>query len=177
MKFTKEAKRLLVVLLLVLALSVVWVSPALGATTADVSITFTLQAIAVSDNATTWACGTIAPSSTPATATSYVGVTNTSNVQTDITISVTSATWTTAGTAYTHAEDATPGEDTVGLKASKGTGAFDVVVKFSSPNYIYENCPATTNFDYELKLYAPTSTTEETPTEHTNTVRITAVSG
>src|SRR3990172_4012834 len=121
-------KRFLVTLLLILAMTLVWVTPALAATDADVTMTYTVEYLAITDNVTTIDFGTLATSATPTTLTSFVGITNDASVQVDATIGVTGATW-TGGTAHTHSNTATPGADTVGLKASRGTGAFDVIVK------------------------------------------------
>lgn len=163
-----------VVLALILILTLA--TPAFAATTADVTVTFTPQSVAIADDQASYDFGTQDASATPYTATDWCEITNTSNVQTDITIAVTGNTW-TGGNAYTHDDTATPGADTVGLKANRdGTwGVGDVIVKYSSPNYIYENCPATTNFSYGLKLYVPTSFSDYV--EKTNTVRVSAAAG
>lgn len=150
--------------------------PVYAQTTADVTVTFSPGIIAISDNVTTYGFGTVLEGSTTNTTTSYVGITNTSTVQTDITIGVTGATW-TGGTAYTHSDTATAGADTVGLKTNRGGtwGTGDIIVKYASPNYIYENCPATTNFTYGLSLLAPTTCSDSVA--KSNTVRITAAAG
>lgn len=154
----------------------VWGSTVSAATDADVTITFTPAYIAITDNATAYDFGTVATSSTSNTTTDQVGITNTSSVQTDITIGVVNATW-TGGNAYTHDDTATPGADTVGMNAQRGGvwGANVVIVKNASPNYIYENCPATTDFDYGLSLLAATSHSDGV--EKTNDVRISAAAG
>ena len=66
---------------------------------------------------------------------------------------------------------------TAGLKANRGGswGTGDIIVKFASPNYIYENCPITTDYSFGLKLWAPTVFTDGA--QKTITVRITAVAG
>ena len=117
--------------------------------------------------------GVVAESTTPYTATDYFTITNNSTMQTDQTISVTSATW-TGGVTWTHSDTATAGSDTAGLKANKdGTwGVSDVIVKYSSPNYISENCSANTSYSFGLKLISPTVFTDGV--EKTITVRITA---
>ena len=101
--------------------------------------------------------GVVAESTTPYTATDYFTITNNSTMQTDQTISVTSANW-TGGVTWTHSDTATAGSDTAGLKANKdGTwGVGDVIVKYSSPNYICENCTANTSYSFGLKLISPT---------------------
>lgn len=167
-------KRYLISLILVMVLALGWSIPALAATTADVTVTATGEYIAISDNVVAYDFGTVAASSTTDMPTSWIGITNTSSVQTDQAISVTGATW-TGGIPWTHSDTATAGADTVGLKASKGTGAFNVVVKNAAPNYIAENQAATTSYDYELELLAPTSYSDGV--QKTNTVRITAAAG
>ena len=166
------------ILSIVLALSLILIPavPAFAATTADVTVTFTPQSIAIADNQASYDFGTQDASATPYTATDWCTITNTSNIQTDITIAVTGNTW-TGGNAYTHSDTCTPGADTVGLSSNRGGtwGVGDVIVKYASPNYIYENCPATTDFDYGLKLYVPTSFSDYV--EKTNTVRVSAAAG
>lgn len=169
-------KRFILSLVLALVLILGTAAAVSAATTADVTITFTPATIDISDDAAEYDFGAVTDSSEPYTPTDEVAITNNSNIQTDITISVTAATW-TGGNAFTHSDTATPGADTVGLKSNRGGswGSGDVIVKYSSPNYIYEDCPASTNFDYGLKLYAQTSASDAV--EKTNTVRISAAAG
>jgi hypothetical protein len=171
-----KSLNILIAFIFAIAMTIMFAIPTLGATTADVTVTATPEYIAIADNATTCDFGTVAASSSTNTSTSYIAITNTSSVQTDITVAVTGATW-TGGTPWTHSDTATAGADTVGLKANRaGTwGTGDVIVKNASPNYIYENCPATTNFNYGLALIAPTSFSDGV--QKTNTVRVTAVAG
>lgn len=159
-------------MLLVVGLAV----PALAATDADVDVTATPAYIAISDNATSYDFGVVSASSTPSTSTSYVAITNNSTVQTDITISVTTASW-AGGVTWTHSETATPGADTAGLESNRG-GTWDVgdvIVKNAAPNYIYENAPALISFNYGLQLIAPTSFSDGV--EKSITVRVSAVAG
>ena len=170
-------KRLLLSTLLALLFVLVPTTAILAATDADVTVTYTVEYLDITDNVTTIDFGTVSTSTTADTTTSHVGITNSSSVQTDATIGVTGSTW-TGGTAHTHSDTATPGADTVGLKANRGGtwGAGDVIVKYNATwNYIYEDCPATTDFDYGLKLWTPTSTSDGV--EKTNTVRVTIVAG
>jgi hypothetical protein len=163
---------LLMAALLIIGLAVP-ILPMLGATTADVTLTATFAFVGITDNQTSYDFGVVAASSSTNTSTTQVALTNTSTVQTDMTIAVTGATW-TGGTAWTHSDTATAGVDTVGLRAGRATVA-DVIVKNTSPNYIYENCPASTNFTYGLQLLAPTSGTDGV--QKTNTLRVTAAQG
>jgi len=164
---------LLMALLLIVGLAL----PVVAATTADVTLTATFAFVGISDNDTAYDFGVVAAGSTTNTTAGVAqfAITNTSTVKTDMTISVTDATW-TGGTAWTHSDTATAGADTVGLRAGKTAGTVaDVIVKNAAPNYIYENCPASTNFTYGLQLLAPTSGTDGV--QKTNTLRITAAQG
>ena len=131
---------------------------------------------AITVNPTIYDFGIVAESTTPYTATNYFTITNSSAIQTDQTIGVTTSTW-SGGITWTHSDTATPGTDTAGLKANRGGswGTGDVIIKYSSPNYIYENCPATTNYDFGLKLWTPTVLNDGV--EKSITVRITASAG
>jgi hypothetical protein len=140
-----------VTLLLVVAI------PVVAATTSVVTVTFTSTSIVLGTTTpNSWAAGNIADSGTAETATGYFTTDNTSNVATDVTISVENATW-IGGSAYTHAEDGNPGASTVGLKASPNTGAFNIIVKNASPNNLVASQTANTDIVWELKLWAPTS--------------------
>lgn len=150
-----------------------------AATTADFTVTATGEYIAITDNATSYAFGTGAASSTANTSVVYIGITNTSSVQTDMTIAVT-GNWTSAGTGWTHDNTGTPGANTAAMLASQnGTwGVSDVIVEeitLGTPNNLYENCPADTNFGYGVGLHWPTSFDDGD--ENSNTVRVTAAAG
>lgn len=164
-------KRLIIGILVALMLALAPATGVMAATTADQTVTFTFAYIAIADNVTSYDFGVVAASSTTETPAGYVGIDNTSSVQTDQTISVTGATW-TGGAAFAHSESATPGADTVGLKANRSG---DVIVKNASPNNIYENCPATTDYTYKLILLAPTTGSDGV--QKTNTVRVSAAAG
>ena len=172
-------KRILTTLIAILAL-LVWVMPALPAfadTTADVTVTATPAYIAVSDNLASYDFGVVAASSTQQTETTHIGITNTSTVQTDITILTTGNF--TGGVGWTVSNTATPGADTAGLKSNRGGtwGAGDVIIEEAggTPNYIYENCAALTDFDYGIQLLAPSSFSDGV--QKSVTVRISAVAG
>jgi len=150
-------KKYLVSLLLALALVIGQAIPALAATDADITVTATPAYVAIADNATDYDFGIVATSTNYTTSTDLVAITNTSTVQTDITVSVTTNTW-SGGVTWAHSETATAGVDTVGLVSNNSTfGVSDVIVKFAAPNNIYENCPAGISFSYGLKLVAPSS--------------------
>jgi hypothetical protein len=170
-------RKVLLSLAIALLLVLVPVIPAFAATTADVTVTATpASVIAITDNATGAAFGEVADGATVQTTTAYIHINNTSNVQVDMTISVTTSTW-AGGVTWTHDDTGSPGADTAGLKANRGGtwGVGDVVVKNVSPLFIYENCPAGTDFDYGLQLLVPTSTTDVV--EKSNTVRVSAAAG
>lgn len=169
-------KKYILSILLALALILMPSVPAFAATTADVTVTATPAYVAIADNQTSYDFGVVAVSTTPSTSTEWCGITNTSTVQTDITISVTGATW-SGGVTWTHSDTCTPGADTAGLKTNRGGtwGVSDIIIKNAAPEYIYENCPALTDFDYGIKLWTPTSYTDGVEKE--NTVRVSAAAG
>ena len=172
--------RYLVAFLAILSL-VLFPTAVSAATDADVTVTYTIEYLNITDNATTCAFGGVALSSTSNTSTSFVAITNNSTIQVDAYIGVTGATWTGA-TPHTHADDAVPGANTVGLLANKGGtwGTGDVIVKYGGGTYatwnlISENLAADADFTYGLGLQAPTSSDDAVEKE--NTVRVTIVSG
>ncbi len=172
-------KKQLVSIGLALALLLVMVTPVQAATTADVTVTATPSYIAIADNTTAInfnTYGSIVESATVDTPQALVGITNTSSIQTDMTIAVVNDTW-TGGTVWTHSNTATAGADTIGLYSSNNTGAYGIVVQTlsGSPQFIYENAPAGQNFSYELRLKVPTSFSDGV--QKTNTVRVTAAAG
>ncbi len=168
-------KKLLAILLALVA-TLAYAIPVSAATTADITVTATPAYVAISCDQTTYDFGTVATSATPSTTTSWATITNSSSIQTDQTIGVTSATW-AGGVTWTHSDTATPGANTVGMLSNKGGtwGVSDVIVKFSSPNYIAENQAATTNYSFGIKLLAPTSFTDGV--QKSNTVRVSAAAG
>lgn len=165
--------------ILVLALLLLPVAPAIAATTADVTVTATPSFIAITDNVSSYDFGSVAASSTTNSSVAHIGITNTSSIQTDITIAVTTANW-SGGTEWTHDNTATAGADTAGMNSARTawTAGNTVIVESSvtgTPNYIYENCAASTNFTYGISLKAPTSFSDGT--QKSITLRIEAVSG
>lgn len=175
----KEVKAIRVILTFLLVFGVLMAMPAQGvlaATTADISVNATPAFVGISCNVSTYNFGTVAASSTTNTSTSYFGITNSSTVQTDQTISVTTASW-SGGPGWTHNDSGTPGDNATAIKANKagswGTG--DVIVKNAAPNYIAENQTATTDYAFGLGLWAPTVLYDGA--EKTITVRISAAQG
>ena len=161
---------ILVALLLVL----VPVSLVGAATTADVTVSATPQFVSVSVSPTSYGFGSVATSANYSTSTGYFTITNGSSVQTDQTIAVVNSTW-VGGIAWTHSDTGTPDADTAALYSSKNTGAWNIIVKNASPNYIAENQAATTNYQFELRLCTPTSFSDGVL--KSNVVRVTAVAG
>jgi hypothetical protein len=145
-----------------------------AATTADITVNATPQFVGISVSPTTYAFGSIAVSTNYSTSTGYFTLTNASTVQTDQTIAVVNTTW-LGGIAWTHSDAGTPNSDTIAMYASKNTGAFNIIVKQAAPNYIYENCPASTNYQFELRIMSPTSFSDGIV--KSNTVRISAAAG
>ena len=170
-------KKLFLSFVLALTLVLLPVIPALAATSADVTITVTLEHIELSDNATSYDFGTVALSAEPYTATDYVGVTNDSTVTIDVEIYVVNDTWTGGANAWTHSDTATAGADTIGAKANAGGtwGVSDVTIKKSgsSPDLIEDDLGGPgDDFDYGIKLYCPTSDTDHV--QKTNDIRVEA---
>jgi len=167
--------RLAVVLSLVVALFLMVPMVASAATTANITVNATPAFVGISCNVASYDYGVVAASSTTNTTTSYFGITDSSTVQTDQTIGVT-GNW-TGGTGWTHAEDGNAGADTAGLLANlAGTwGVSDIIVKYASPNYIYENNTAGNDYAFGLGLQAPTSYSDGA--EKTVTVQVTASQG
>lgn len=173
-------KRILVGILLALVLVVTLVAPAFAATTADITVTVTPQVVSITVDPTSHDFSTQAVSATPSTITTYFTIDNTSNVQTDQTIGVTSATWEGGTYDWTHAEDAAPGNQTVGVKANKGGtwGTGDIIVKNASPLDIATDQAANTDYSFGLKMWVPTVfSASDTGTQKSNTVQVSAAAG
>ena len=151
-------------------------SAVIASPNADITVYATPESISITVDPVTYNFTFVALSATPSTTTSYFTIDNTSNTQTDQTISVTTTTW-AGGVNWTHSETATPGADTAGLKANQGGswGSGDVIVRNGSPLYIAENQTADTDFSFGLKLWAPISFGDYL--QKSITVRVTAVTG
>lgn len=171
-----KMKRLLLSLVLSLMLATGFVTSALAATDADVTVTATPAYVAISSDQSSYDFGVVAASSTPSTTTIWATITNPSTVQTDQTISVTTSSW-SGGVTWTHSDTNTPGADTAGMLTNRGGtwGVGDIIVKNAAPNFIYENAPASTGYSFGLLLTAPTSFTDGV--QKSITVRVTAVAG
>lgn len=116
---------------------------------------------AITVSPATYNFGVVIESSTPSTTTSYFTITNTSTMITNNTIGVTTSTW-SGGVTWAHSETATAGSNQAGLLSNKGGtwGTGDVIVKYTSPNTIAANQAANTNWNFGLKLIAPTAFTD-----------------
>lgn len=170
-KFTRIIAALLILIAVIIPTTTVS-----AATTQDITVTATPAYVSISCNQTDLDYGVVAANITSNTTTNWATIDNTSTVQTDQTIGVTTSTW-AGGVTWTHSDTCTVAEDTAGMKANKnGTwGTGDVIVKYSSPNYIAENQAADTDYYFGLSLWTPESFTDGV--EKTITVRISAVSG
>ncbi len=132
---------------------------------------------AITVSPTTYDFGAIVEGSTTNTTTTYFTINNTSTMQTDQTISVTTANW-TGGVGWTHSDTATAGENQVGMKANKGGtwGTGDVIVKYNAVwNDIATNQAANTDYQFGLSLIAPTEFTDGVQKQIV--IRITAAAG
>jgi hypothetical protein len=166
----KRFTRVILPILIAVVLSGITPILAMAATTSTVTVTFTPQSLVAGvTTPNSWAIGFVADSATAQTATGYFSTANTSNCVTDWAISC-GATW-TGGTAFTHSDTATAGADTVGLKASPNTGAFDKIIKNTSPVDVATSVAASTAVVWEAKFYAPTSHSDAV--QKTNTIVMT----
>lgn len=163
-------------LLTVLSFFLLWASPALAATTADVTVTASPSYISIAATNTTYDFGAVIESSVTNTATAYFPIVNSCSVQSDQTISAVTGNW-TGGTEWIHSDTATAGIVTAGLSANQegAWGVGDIIVKNAAPNFIAENQAATTNYSFGLQLYAPTVFHDGA--QKTMVVRISAVVG
>ena len=141
-----------------------------------IEVNYTADAVAITVSPTSYGFGLVDESTTTNTTTNYFTIDNTSGVQTDQTISVTTTTW-SGGITWTHSDTATSGTDTAGLKANKGGtwGIGDVIIKYTSPNFIAENQAALTDYSFGLSLISPT--VHNDGVQKTIVVRVTAVAG
>ena len=146
-----------VTLLTALSFLLLWASPALAASTADVTVTALPSYISITATNTTYDFGAVLEGSYTNTTTAYFPIVNACSVQSDQTIAAVTGNW-TGGSGWIHSDTATPGIVTVGLQANQegAWGAGDVVVQNAVPQFIAENQAATTNYSFGLNLLAPT---------------------
>lgn len=143
-------------------------------TTANVTVNATPAFVSITVNLTGYSFGVVSASTNYSTGQGQFEITNASTVQTDQTIAMTSDTW-SGGVTWAHNDAGTPGEDEVAMYASQDTGVFNIIIKYSSPNYIAENQAATTDYTFEIRMMAPTSFTDGVLKE--NTVQVSAAAG
>lgn len=159
-KIRKIWKSLVAGLPLVTALAffLLWASPALAASTADVTVTATSSYISIVATNDTYNFGAVTAGGVTNSTTDYFEIVNSCSVQSDQTISAVTGNW-TGGTGWIHDDTATAGVVTAGLSSNQdGTwGVSDIIVKNASPNFIAENQAATTDYSFGLQLYAPTA--------------------
>jgi len=136
----------------------------------DVTITFTPAYLDISNTPSSWDVGTVNTSTNYTTGQGYFTCTNSSSVAGNLTISAVNATW-LGGSASTHSDTATAGANTVGLTSSNNTGAYDIIVKNTSPNHLYEDLGAGIDVDWELKFVSATSWVDAV--EKSNAARLT----
>ncbi len=142
----------------VVALLIISAVPAMAATTQDVTVTADPIFVSISNSPNTYDFGAVATSSTPSTTSNYFTIDNTSDVATNISISVTTAAW-SGGAGWTHSDTATAGVDTAGLKSGTG-GTNDIIVKNASPNNLVSSLAADTDYTWNMQLITPTSFTD-----------------
>ena len=129
----------------------------------------------ISVSPTSYNFGAVQEGSTTNTTTSYFTITNTSSIQTDQTISVTTTTW-SGVEGWLHNDSGIPGDNATAILSNNTTwGVTDIIVKNAAPNFIRENLPASTSYSFGLGLWAPTVLYDGS--EKTITVRISAVQG
>jgi hypothetical protein len=167
----------LIGLLTVLFFILMLATPAFALTTADVTVNATPAYVSIAVNNATYSFGVINTSSITNTSIGYFVIDNTSTVQTDQTIAVVNATWNSAGTGWTHDDNCTQGDNTAGMKATKGVawGTSDVLVQKVTPEYIAENQALNTDYSFGLSLWAPTIFTDSNI--NSMVVRVTAAAG
>ena len=147
----------MLVAIMALALMPVAVS---AATTAGVTISATPTFISIALNVSTFNFSTVTADTDEDTTTGYFGVTDSSTVTVNTTIQCNS-TWTGGGNNW--AWDVA-GENQGLIKASNGTGAYDVVIAAIDTEYSLNiSGVAGTNFVFELELDAPSSFTYGDP--------------
>ncbi len=147
-------------LVVAVSLFLVSVSPAVGATPSQVTVSATGSYVSYTANQTTYNFGTVASSSTTNTSGNWILFTNTSSVSTNISVQMLAATWTSAGTGWTHSDTAA-GANTTAMKANSSnatTWATSVFVKFNAPySEIATSVAAAASIISGLSLLAPTS--------------------
>jgi hypothetical protein len=147
--------------------------PAFAATTQDVAVDALPTFVCIANSPALFHFGAVAGGGTADTTQAYFTVVNTSSIPTNVSLGAVTANW-TGGTQWLH-DDTGAGNapDTAGLMSSNNTGAYNIAVHNVTPQNIYAGLPASTNFTWELKLFAPSTFADGTL--KSMTVRLTAV--
>ena len=162
-------KKTILAILLAAVLTVIPVSSALAANTADVTVTATPGWVSITNAPDNYDFGVVLADTDKDTGTGYFTITNASTVAMDINIKCDG--WSSSGSAWIYG---TPAEDTAQLKASDGDGNYDVVIAAIDTDYLLSDAVAVGNdVDWELQLDAPVSFTHVDV--QTTTVTLTAV--
>lgn len=130
--------------------------PVSAATTQDVAVDATLSYISISNSPALFHFLLVVAGSTSNTTQGEFTVVNTSTVPINVSIGAVTANWTSAGHQWIH-DDTGVGKaiDTAGLMSSNNTNAFNIAVHYVTPQNLTAGWPATTNFQWELSLIAP----------------------
>jgi len=125
----------------------------------------------ISNSPSTYEFGVVTEDSTPATGLTHFTVTNNSGGTVTITISATDF---TGGNGWTLSDTATPGTDTVGLKAGLEGGDYTIIVKKTPAyNVLVSDLADGATQKWGLKLYAATSHSDGV--QKSTTVTLTAM--
>ncbi len=175
-------KKALLAILLALALTVIPVSSALAANTADVTVTATPGWVSITNSQGSFGFGVVTAGTTPNTGTGWSTITNNSTVAMDINIQCDGWSPVSGTNSWTYGA---AGADTAQLNASSanggsggssGAGNYDITVPVVPPGPAALLCDAVAvgvNPSWELELEAPSSFTHVD--EQTTTVTLTAV--
>jgi len=157
-------KKTILAILLALALVLIPAGSAFAINTADVTVTATPGKISITVFPITKDFGPVAADDVIEGALDEFTVTNKCSVDTNNTVSVTTATW-GGGATWAHSDTCEPAVDTAGLKAHLNAGAWgdagDVIVKNVGPGTLAAGVVKKTDWKFGLKLYAPTEVSDE----------------
>jgi hypothetical protein len=162
-------KKTLLAILLAVALTVIPVSSALAANTADVTVTATPGWVSITNAPATYGFGVVLAGTTPNTTTGWFTITNDSTVDMDISIGCDG--WSPVSGTNSWSYGAS-GPDTAQLNASDGDGAYDITVPDSGSTLLIDAVSVGVDPTWELELEAPSSFTHVD--EQTTTVTLTA---
>jgi|GEM_PF-2098231 len=133
----------------------------------------TLKEVDITSTPDSYDFGTLEVNTTAVTGLDYFTITNTGGVAVDITIQGTDLTG--GDDTWTLNDEATPGENTYGLKAGLDGGDYTVIVKKSATyNTLKTNLAASATQKWGLKIWMPTSVTGYDGQTMTGTVTLVA---